>query len=306
MENQYKKKWEALIKNDYFPNYLRKIQTFDLKKFNEIVLKDPEKTKTLIKNMFLGDALIVRNVFEKKILNKLKSQIYNSGNDNEEAKENLKILENCPNFHKSNKLEDLPSNLDNYVETAHSYFFFRWNSDNLKIFEYFDKFWETIKIICGLNKNEYKNNTPKNLIVDRIQVLRYPLNEGYISPHCDVAAWQKLNIGVCLSEKGIDFDSGGLYLLDKNENKINVETHMKVGDCICWIPTIFHGVDIPKTKDQKKYEWNSDKGRWQAIALTVQSHYVKERILSVGHKKFKENPEKYKKIYRNAYSKYSD
>ena len=41
--------------------------------------------------MFLGDALIVKNVFEKKILNKLKSQIYNSGNDNEEAKENLLV-----------------------------------------------------------------------------------------------------------------------------------------------------------------------------------------------------------------------
>ena len=48
------------------------------------------------------------------------------------------MLEGCPNFHGSNKKNKLTPIQDNYDETAHSHYFFRWNRDNLKIFEYFN------------------------------------------------------------------------------------------------------------------------------------------------------------------------
>jgi len=305
MKNQYKEKWNSLLKNNYFPSYLRKIKTYDFKDFTNIVINHPKKTNEIIQNMFLGDSLVIKNVFDKETINNLKNEIYNLEIESTESKENLKILEDCPNYHKSNKKEDLATVLDNYDETAHSHFFFRWNGDNLNIFKHFEELWNSIKIISGLNAGDYKKNTPKDLVVDRIQVLRYPLNKGYITTHCDLPAWQKLNMGICLSEKGDDFDLGGLYLLDKNEKKINIEENLKIGDCFCWVPSIFHGVDVPKNKNNDNPEWNSKKGRWQAIALTVQSHYVKDRILSVGHKKFKENPETFKETYRKAALKYN-
>ena len=137
-----------------------------------------------------------------------------------------------------------------------------------------------------------------NLIIDIIQVIRYPLNEGYITTHCDASAWQKLNIGICFNENGKEFNQGGLYLLDKEENKINVEDKLDIGDCFCWIPTIFHGVDIPKLIGNNLKNWKSKSGRWQALALTVQSHIVKDRLLSTGYERFKSDPLKFKKIYK--------
>ena len=149
----------------------------------------------------------------------------------------------------------------------------------------------TTSIINSLRKLEYRGYDSAGVAT---------LNEGYITTHCDAAAWQKLNIGICLNENNKDFNSGGLYLLDKQENKINVENNLDYGDCFCWIPTIFHGVDIPKLTGVENLNWNSDSGRWQALALTVQSHCIEKRLLSTGYDKFKKDPSKYKEIYRNA------
>ena len=299
MHNHYKKKWVNFLKKNFFSSYLRNIQILEFDKFNKIIIDMNKESDELIENICLGDALIIKKVFHKDALIELRNKIYNLEKNEEEK--NLRMLESCPNFHVSNKKNKLTPIQDNYDETAHSHYFFRWNRDNLKIFEYFNPIWELIKIFSGLNKNEYNNNTPQDLIIDRIQVLRYPLNEGYITTHCDVSAWQKLNIGICLNENGKDFQTGGLYLLDKNENKVNVEKKLELGDCFCWTPTIFHGVYIPKLEGVKNLNWNSNSGRWQALAFTVQSHCVKERILSTGYDKFKKNPLKYKEIYRKAF-----
>ena len=210
------------------------------------------------------------------------------------------MLDECPNFHVSNKKNNIAPVKDNYDETAHSHYFFRWNKDEINIFQKFDKIWDLIKIFSGLEKDSYKLNKPKDLILDRIQIIRYPLNEGYITTHCDASAWQKLNIGICFNEQGKEFNEGGLYLLDKNDKKINIEGKLEIGDCFCWIPTIFHGVDIPKLTNHNNKNWNSKSGRWQALALTVQSHRVKNRLLSTGYERFKKDPIKFKEMYRNS------
>ena len=299
MRNHYKKYWEKFLEKNFFPSYLREIQTIEFDKFKKIIAQMNEESENLVKNVFSGDALIIKNVFKKEILFELRNQIYKM--QKEKKEENFKMIENCPNFHVSNQRNKLAPVNDNYDETAHSHYFFRWNNDHLKIFKLFDEIWEPIKILSGFDKNDFKNNTPKDLIIDRIQILRYPLNEGYITTHCDVSAWQKLNIGICLNENGKDFNSGGLYLLNKEEKKVNVENNLDCGDCFCWVPTIFHGVDIPKKEGNENTNWDSNSGRWQALALTVQSHCVKDRILSTGYEKFKKNPDKYKKIYKDAF-----
>ena len=43
-------------------------------------------------------------------------------------------------------------------------------------------FGNCIKMLGGLNYNSYVNNTPKDLVVDRVQVIRYPENTGHTGP----------------------------------------------------------------------------------------------------------------------------
>ena len=59
-------------------------------------------------------------------------------------------------------------------------------------------------------------------------------------------------------------------------------------------------LDIPKLNGNKIKDWNSKSGRWQAIALTVQSHKVKNRLLSTGYDRFKKDPLRFKEMYRNT------
>tara|TARA_Y200000002_G_C22539373_1_gene603260 strand:- start:10 stop:915 length:906 start_codon:yes stop_codon:yes gene_type:complete len=298
VKNFYKNNWQKLLEKDYFPSYLNSVQSFEFKDFQKIVLDENDKSKKLLNDVFTGDSLIIKNVFNKKEIIDLKDSIFDIENNQEEK--NFRMLDECPNFHVSNKKNNIAPVKDNYDETAHSHYFFRWNKDEINIFQKFDKIWDLIKIFSGLEKDSYKFNKPKDLILDRIQIIRYPLNEGYITTHCDASAWQKLNIGICFNEQGKDFNEGGLYLLDKNDKKINIEGKLEIGDCFCWIPTIFHGVEIPKLTNHNKKNWKSKSGRWQALALTVQSHRVKNRLLSTGYERFKKDPIKFKEMYRNT------
>ncbi len=298
MKNFYKNNWQKLLEKDYFPSYLNSVQSFEFKDFQKIVLDENDKSKKLLNDVFTGDSLIIKNVFNKKEIIDLKDSIFDIENNQEEK--NFRMLDECPNFHVSNKKNNIAPVKDNYDETAHSHYFFRWNKDEINIFQKFDKIWDLIKIFSGLEKDSYKFNKPKDLILDRIQIIRYPLNEGYITTHCDASAWQKLNIGICFNEQGKEFNEGGLYLLDKNDKKINIEGKLEIGDCFCWIPTIFHGVEIPKLTNHNKKNWKSKSGRWQALALTVQSHRVKNRLLSTGYERFKKDPIKFKEMYRNT------
>ena len=298
MKNFYKNNWQKLLEKDYFPSYLNSVQSFEFKDFQKIVLDENDKSKKLLNDVFTGDSLIIKNVFNKKEIIDLKDSIFDIEKNQEEK--NFRMLDECPNFHVSNKKNNIAPVKDNYDETAHSHYFFRWNKDEINIFKKFDKIWDLIKIFSGLEKDSYKLNKPKDLILDRIQIIRYPLNEGYITTHCDASAWQKLNIGICFNEQGKEFNEGGLYLLDKNDKKINIEDKLEIGDCFCWIPTIFHGVEIPKLTNHNKKNWKSKSGRWQALALTVQSHRVKNRLLSTGYERFKKDPIKFKEMYRNT------
>ncbi len=298
MENFYKNKWQKLLKEDYFPSYLNNLQSFEFLDFEKIINGNNENSEKLLNEVFNGDSLIIKNVFNRNEIKDLKDAIFNIEINQKE--QNYRMIEECPNFHVSNKKNNIAPVKDNYDETAHSHYFFRWNKDEINIFKKFDKIWDLIKVFSGLEKNSYKLHKPVDLIVDRIQIIRYPLNEGYITTHCDASAWQKLNIGICFNEKGKEFDEGGLYLLDKDENKINIEEKLEIGDCFCWIPTVFHGVDIPKLNGNKIKDWNSKSGRWQALALTVQSHKVKNRLLSTGYDRFKKDPLRFKEMYRNT------
>ena len=56
----------------------------------------------------------------------------------------------------------------------HAFYFFPWNKDELKIFEKINEKWRLIKKLMGLNFKEFEKNTPKDGIVDRIQVVQYP------------------------------------------------------------------------------------------------------------------------------------
>ena len=63
MKNFYKNSWQKLLKKDYFPSYLKDVQSFDFKDFKRIILDANDRSEKLLNDVFKGDSLIIKNVF---------------------------------------------------------------------------------------------------------------------------------------------------------------------------------------------------------------------------------------------------
>jgi len=304
---KYKNIWEDYLLDNYFPTMVRNIRKIDFSIFKDMVHNNEEETKKLILDMLSGDILILKNAIPTTVAKQIKKDLYDYGNETPES--DLKTTHTIPNFHiKSKPRKGSNKNKqkgtreykveDGYDEVGHSYYFYRWNEDELNIFSRIDEVWDTVKIFNGMDVDEYKSKLPKDKIIDQVQVIQYPINSGEITSHCDMSRWQKTNLTFSLTEMGKDFDKGGQYFLDDKEEKVFSECDVKVGDAPMFISTIFHGVDTPESLD-RKVDWKKLDGRWQLLATTIQSQCVENRVISYSLKNYKKNPkevlEKYKK-----------
>jgi hypothetical protein len=63
-----------------------------------------------------------------------------------------------------------------------------------------------------------------------------------------------------MSKRGMDYKTGGAYILNSDKEKIDIEDDMDIGDIYLVYPTVFHGVE---TIDRgSEVDWSSFSGRW--------------------------------------------
>ena len=285
MHVRYDRVWENFLDDNYFPTYLRDIREIEFSDLKSCVLNNKSVTSKMILDLLQGDLFIVKNVLSVEQANQVKTNVHEYG---QSVPTEDFVEDSCiPNFHCKTHGGQVK---DGYDEVGHAYFFYRWNEDILGVFSAINHYWEIIKILNGLGPNGIKENLPKDGIIDRIQLLHYPINTGEITPHCDVSRWQKTNIGINLTERGKHFDSGGFYCLNKKQERVDIEPMVRIGDAICWVPTVFHGVEKPTSSSE--IDWSKSEGRWQLLAFTVQSKIMNNRIVSISHDNFKKNPKK--------------
>ena len=129
----------------------------------------------------------------------------------------------------------------------------------------------------GRKYNEFEKNTPKDGIVDRIQVLKYPPG-GSLETHCDPYHNQRTFISIYMSTRGEDYKSGGFYVIDKDNKKLDLEEYINAGDIGFGYASIMHGVD--KIDGLENCEWDTNKGRWFIGLYSNDSDEVKNRITS--------------------------
>jgi len=156
------------------------------------------------------------------------------------------------------------------------FFFYHWNKDPLNIFPEIYKRWRIIKKLMGLDMLEFEKNEPKDGVVDRIQIVRYPSKFGYLEPHSDPYKYQRLFLSGYMSKKNRDYFDGGFYVLNKDNKVIDVENFIDVGDIAIGYATIIHGVAPVNRK--KNPDWNDiNDGRWFLSMYSNESDEVKNR-----------------------------
>ena len=272
IENKFLTQWRNLESKSQPPTYFNKVVEVP---FNELKYNAMEQNRIFVKefteNIWAGNCYLIKNAFSKDWIEEVKIKIFEHWK--EEPSVFHKMLEGCPNFH---RVID-PDIATKYTVDAvrHSSYYFPWNSDPLNILGEIYQRWEVIKILSGLDHDEFTKNTPADGPIDRIQISQYPSGIGMLSSHTDPYHHQRFFISGYMSKRGIDYQKGGFYLLNSDQEKVDVEDGIKVGDMAIAYATIKHGVDL--IDPGQKVEWGSMKGRWFLGLYTNDSDEVQNR-----------------------------
>jgi hypothetical protein len=256
-ENLYRNEWEAVEDEKTQPRYLRDVVTTSYKEFSDKVLEqDPKFARNIVESLYSGDVYILKEGFPPEFLQKLAVELHQFGKNTSSSF--YKMLDGCPDFHRV----ITPELAKNYSlrQIKHSYYFFPWNDDPFNLFDSINERWRIFKLLGGFSFDAYEKNIPSTGVVDRLQIAQYASGVGELELHSDPYLNQKMAISGIMSKRGKDYKTGGAYILNKDNEKIDVEDDMDVGDIYIVYPTVFHGVE---TIDKGSVvDWNSFDGRW--------------------------------------------
>ena len=277
--NIFSKVWKNLEDVNNYPKRLNKIVIKDFDEFqSKARSQDSKFAEETVSSLLNGDCYILKNALKKDYLNFIKEKTYQYFQNSKSTFH--KMYEGVPNYY---RFIDA-SIADNYAfhQVKQVYYFFPFNPNELNLFENANKVWRVTKIISGYNEKIWENNTPKDGIIDRIQIVRYFPRDAKLKLHTDPYLYQRFFISCIMSKKGEDYNEGGLYLLDENDNKIDAEVQSDVGDGVFAVPTIYHGVDpcdLDKTPSAKEKD-----GRWLLSLYSIMSNYIEDRHTSKPQK----------------------
>lgn len=272
MNNLFKKEWETIDNPRTHPRRLRNIIKMSWTNFRDQVLaQDPKFVKEIVGSIYEGDVYILQKAYPKEFCSELKRKAYEWGKTKPSSF--YKMVQGCPNFHRVIN-HDIAKNYS-FERIMHHYYYYRWNNDPLGIWPQINERWSIFKFLGGFQLDEYVHNTPKDGIVDRIHIHHYPSGAGEIETHSDPYENQRTIMGAQMSEKGVDYKSGGLYFIDQNDSNVNVDDDIKIGDTYIAFPTVHHGVE--RIDKGTKVEWEAPSGRWFLGFYSAVSDEVKNR-----------------------------
>lgn len=240
----------------------KKCNGLKLFKFDDNIFNRIDEIKMAINN---NEAVIITNVVQKEILINIKKYLFNVG------------INSLPSYHAlDKKIPDhhliLNNHPDSYVESyAHKFYFYPWNQNIFDFFNIFKPVFELKNLISNLPRDKFFTSNPiQDDFVIRCLFHHYPLGGGYIAKHADtVGMHQAVTAIVALSNKGCDFQTGGLYVVDNKKQKIFIDDELKMGNVLFFNPEIEHGVDdIQGETDGGFFDIN---GRWIMIAATIKT-----------------------------------
>ena len=213
----FKSSWDSLEKKLPYPKRARKICITDYNEFKQKVLSDdPNFIEEITSSIFSGDIYILKGGYTKEFMENLKIKTFSYFKN--KPSEFHKMLEGCPDFHRKIDLET--GSKYSFKMCKHSFYFYSWNNDPLNLFKPIYERWRVIKKLMGLKPTEYENNTPKDGVIDRIQVVQYPSKIGFLEPHSDPYKYQRLFNSCYMSKQGVDFEGLGFYLFGKKDKVV--------------------------------------------------------------------------------------
>ena len=187
------------------------------------LLNNQDLLKKYNKEILNSKLLIIKNIFEKKKIIKLKKYLSEIGRSSLPGYYPVEL--GAPNHHRI--VDKDPRSI---VEGKfHQFSFFRWNQDMYDVFNLFEKGYWLKNLLTNNQKDKYlnliQNDKKKQEVVERVSVQFYPSGMGYMNEHSDpVGAHQISAPLVIMSDKGRskDFKTGGSFVYFKSKKKKNL------------------------------------------------------------------------------------
>ena len=229
--NVYKLLWDRYEKKENLPKYLNNIKTYDYLDFEKnIYSSSSEFSNEIVQSLLSGDIILLKNTFDPHYLNEIKN-IFREKFQNLDSTFH-KMVEDCPNFYRN--ITPNLSNKYSFYQVKKTYYLFPWNKDKeIELGDFYDQIyrrWRLLKFLSGFYKDAWEFNTPKDGIIDRFQIAMYPSGSGEQELHQDPYLFQKFFISIYLSKKNQDFSKGGIYIIDKDKKKNDLEELIDIGD----------------------------------------------------------------------------
>ena len=222
------------------------------------ILNDPDCTNHMRQRLLHGDLYIARKVFEPKQLGEIKSYLTAVGQSS--LPNYHKIEPGAPNFHRLNHCDPRA-----YVGgTFHQFCFFPWNQDVFNLFDLFGEVYRVKNVLSGLPSVRYVGKEPEDGCIARLAFQVYPKGLGTLNCHSDPVDYHQLTVPILqMSQKGTDYQTGGLYVVRESGEKIDLDSLTEPGDVIYFNAECPHGVlpidpDIPAN-------WLTFEGRWMLL-----------------------------------------
>ena len=93
-------------------------------------------------------------------------------------------------------------------------------------------------------------------------IIQYPLGGGFFGRHHHPLEPQRIGLVVALSQRGIDYASGGTCF-EVNGTVVDLERDHDMGDIALFRFDTPHWVSPSDLED--KFDWNSERGRWTMV-----------------------------------------
>ena len=255
-KNNFDIEWKKIEKTQTCPSNYRKINVVEYKEFaSKIIEQDTVFVQSIVDSFYHGDVYILKNALEKNTVKYIIKEIHKFNQSR--PSEFYKMKEGVPNFHRW--IDGEVSNSYSIKYAKHSTHIFPWNEDIADVREIIMNVCRPLKFLCGFSLFEFEKNTPKDEIIERLQIARYPPT-GFIEPHVDANTLMRLIISGYLTKRGEEYHEGGFYLVNEKNDKEDIEKYIDAGDIGVFYAALRHGLDVIDPK--KLSDVNKIDGRW--------------------------------------------
>lgn len=225
-----------------------------------------EKIEEIRKDIANGNVVILKDFFSKKSLIELREAIFKLFCDSNFS--NPELNHNTLNFIRR---DENPAK-SAVKRTKQFYVSFYWNKP---LFGEREKFLSLTHLrgkIARLPLGYTVNGIEQDGYLTYPNITHYPIGGGMLNKHTDPPNKQFCTIMAAMSERGRDFKNGGIYFYN-NDKKVDLESHLSIGDVYLMNPSIPHGVDkiYDLKESNSEINWELNKGRWILFPALIEA-----------------------------------